>query len=80
METQNFNVLPSEKQDQVEEVQVPTVILLNYWKLKKQEVKILVSRKQKSEKQMSKAKADDLKSMLKLMPSIDQQYYRTLGI
>ena len=62
-----------EKQDQVEEVKVPTLILLNWWKLKKQ-VKILVSRKQKSEKQMSKTKADDFKSMLKLMPSIDQQY------
>ena len=48
--------------------------------VEKTEVKILVSRKQKSEKQMSEAKADDLKSMLKLMPSIDQQYYRTLGI
>ena len=48
--------------------------------VEKTEVKILVSRKQKSEKQMSNAKADDLKSMLKLMPSIDQQYYRTLGI
>ena len=48
--------------------------------VEKTKVKILVSRKQKSEKQMSKAKADDLKSMLKLMPLIDQQYYRTLGI
>ena len=48
--------------------------------VEKMEVKILVSRKKKSEKQMSKAKADDLKSMLRLMPSIDQQYYRTLGI
>ena len=44
------------------------------------ETKILFSRKQKSEKQLSKEKMDDLRSMLSLMPSLDREYYRSIGV
>ena len=44
------------------------------------EVKIVQSRKQKTEKELVQAKKDDLKSMLKFMPLVDRQYYLTLGV
>ena len=46
----------------------------------KSEVKIVSSRKQKSEKKLAKNKTDDLRSMLKLMPSVDKDYYTSVGI
>ena len=46
----------------------------------KPEVKILMSRKQKSDKQVYQPKKDDIKSMLKLMPIIGRQYYNSTGI
>ena len=42
--------------------------------------KILVSRKQKENKQLSQAKVEDIRSMLYLMPIVDQQYYHSIGI
>ena len=44
------------------------------------ETKILFSRKQKSDKYLSKEKMDDLRSMLSLMPSLDREYYRSIGV
>ena len=41
---------------------------------------ILVSRKQKENKQLSQAKVEDIRSMLYLMPIVDQQYYHSIGI
>jgi len=49
-------------------------------KIPKPEIKILSSRKQKSDRQISQAKKDDIKSMLRLMPMIDRQYYNSIGI
>ena len=46
----------------------------------KSEVKIVSSRKQKSEKKLAKNKIDDLRSMLRLMPSVDKDYYKSIGI
>ena len=44
------------------------------------EVKILVTRKPKSDKQVCQTKKDDIKSMLKLMPVTDRQNYNSIGI
>jgi len=44
------------------------------------EVKILISRRQKLDKSLPKAKVDDIRSMLRLMPLLDQEYYKTIGI
>ena len=41
---------------------------------------IITPRVQKGKKELDKAKKEDLKSMLRFMPILDQEYYRTLGI
>lgn len=41
---------------------------------------ILTSRSQKCEKQLSAAKIQDIRSMLKHMPLTDREYFKTLGI
>ena len=46
----------------------------------KSEVKIVSSRKQKSEKKLAKNKIDDLRSMLRLMLSVDKDYCKSIGI
>ena len=42
--------------------------------------KMLISRKQRSHKELPQLKMADLKSMLNLMPIVDRQYYNSLGI
>ena len=42
-------------------------------------VKIVETRKQIADKEIAKNK-DDLRSMLKYMPLVDQQYYKSTGI
>lgn len=44
------------------------------------EVKILMSRRQKSDRQECQTAKDDIKSMLKLMLILDRQYYNSVGI
>ena len=44
------------------------------------EENILFSRKQKLVKSLPKAKISDIKSMLHLMPTVDREYYKTIGI
>ena len=44
------------------------------------EVKILMSRIQKSDRQEYQTAKDDIKSMLKLMLILDRQYYNSVGI
>ena len=41
---------------------------------------ITTSRSQKCDKELSKEKIEDLRSMLKHMPLIDREYFKTLGI
>jgi len=43
-------------------------------------IRIVSSRKQKTEKELPKNKLQDLKSMLTLMPLLDREYYRTIGV
>ena len=38
------------------------------------------SERVKSEKKIAKNKIDDLRSMLRLMPSVDKDYYKSIGI
>ena len=42
--------------------------------------KVLQSRKQRSNKEISVAKKDDLTSMIKYMPLVDREYYKTINI
>lgn len=44
------------------------------------EVKILMSRRQKSDRQECQTAKDDIKSMLKLTLILDRQYYNSVGI
>ena len=41
---------------------------------------VITPRVQKGNKELDKAKKEDLKSMLRFMPSLDQEDYRSLGI
>ena len=43
-------------------------------------VKIVEARKQITDKETENNKKDDLRSMLKSMPLVDQQYYKSTGI
>ena len=46
----------------------------------KKSIKILTSRCQKCDKQLSTAKIEDIRSMLKHMPLTDREYFKTLGV
>ena len=46
----------------------------------KKSIKILTSRFQKCDKQLSTAKFEDIRSMLKRMPLTDREYFKTLGV
>ena len=46
----------------------------------KKSIKILTSRCQKCDKQLSAAKTEDIRSMLKHMPLTDREYFKTLGV
>ena len=43
-------------------------------------VKIVEARKQIADNEIANNKKDDLRSMLKYMPLVDQQYYKSTGI
>lgn len=49
-------------------------------KLVETDGKMLISRKQRCNKNLSESKMADLKTMLNLMPIIDRKYYNSLGI
>ena len=48
--------------------------------MEEKEINIVSSRKQKREKEISESKKADLISMLKYMPQLDREYYKSIGI